>query len=257
MDYEIWTSYKQVLADSILFKGLDEAALQAVTTAGKLKRFDAGTSIFYEGELAEVAYVILEGWVRLFKINEEGHKVIIQMLQAGAPLSVLALICEMGCPVSAEAVEAVTVLTWPKAVFNTLREKHTRISHNSINLLAQRFKDLQLQHMEMVTQRVERRIACAMVRLAEKAGKQVADGILVDFTLSRQDIAHMTGTTIYTVSRVLSEWEQQGFVKTGRGFVLLRSVSDILLIAEDLPDVTYLQKEMLKRLNGKSDVANV
>lgn len=45
----------------------------------------------------------------------------------------------------------------------------------------------------------------------------------------------MTGTTLYTVSRILSEWEQKGLVNSGRERVTLRQAHEIMLIAEDLP----------------------
>jgi len=44
----------------------------------------------------------------------------------------------------------------------------------------------------------------------------------INFPLSRQDIAEMTGSTLYTVSRTLREWERQGLVVSGRQRVVLR-----------------------------------
>ena len=59
-----------------------------------------------------------------------------------------------------------------------------------------------------------------------------------DLALTQQDLAEMTGTTRYTISRMLSEWEQKGIVKTGRGRVLIKLPGTLLLIAEDLPAPT-------------------
>jgi CRP/FNR family transcriptional regulator, nitrogen oxide reductase regulator len=63
----------------------------------------------------------------------------------------------------------------------------------------------------------------------------VDDGILIDLTLSRQDIAEMTGTTIFTVSRILSGWEAQGIIESGRERVIVRKQADLDAIAEDIP----------------------
>jgi CRP-like cAMP-binding protein len=83
----------------------------------------------------------------------------------------------------------------------------------------------------MSTEEVARRIARALLRLANQAGRTVAQGIEIDFPISRQDIAAMTGTTLHTVSRILSGREQQGLVESGRQRVL-RDAHRLMEIAE-------------------------
>lgn len=58
----------------------------------------------------------------------------------------------------------------------------------------------------------------------------------IDFPLSRQDVAEMTGTTLYTVSRVLSAWESRGIVQSQRQRIVLTTPSALVAIAEDLPE---------------------
>ena len=59
--------------------------------------------------------------------------------------------------------------------------------------------------------------------------------MLIDMPLSRQDLAEMTGTTLFTVSRVLSEWESQGIVESGRERVVVKRPHGLVALAEDLP----------------------
>jgi len=66
----------------------------------------------------------------------------------------------------------------------------------------------------------------------KQAGKKTEEGILIDFPISRQDIAEMTGTTLHTVSRLLSAWEDHGLVKSGRQKVTVVEPHRLLLIAE-------------------------
>jgi CRP-like cAMP-binding protein len=84
----------------------------------------------------------------------------------------------------------------------------------------------------MSTEQVERRVAHALLRLAKQAGRRVEEGVEIDFPISRQDVAEMTGTTLHTVSRILSAWEQQGFVASGRQRITLREPHKLLTIAE-------------------------
>ena len=75
-----------------------------------------------------------------------------------------------------------------------------------------------------------------LLRLARQTGKRVDAGILLDLPLSRQDLGEMTGTTLYTISRILSQWEQNGLIQTGRERVVICNPHGLVTIAEDLPD---------------------
>lgn len=84
----------------------------------------------------------------------------------------------------------------------------------------------------MATEQVDQRVAHALLKLVKQTGKKTVEGILIDFPISRQDIAEMTGTTLHTVSRLLSAWEDQGLVKSGRQKVTVVEPHRLLLIAE-------------------------
>ena len=59
------------------------------------------------------------------------------------------------------------------------------------------------------------------------------NGIKIDMPLSRQDLAEMCGTTLHTVSRILSEWQRIGLVDIGREQVTVTRAHDLVLIAEE------------------------
>jgi CRP-like cAMP-binding protein len=108
------------------------------------------------------------------------------------------------------------------------------IALNAIQILAGRVRDFQDRIRELTTERVERRIARALLRLARQTGHKVDEGVLIDLPLTRQDLAEMTGTTLFTVSRTLSQWEAQGLVHAGRERVVIRFPHGLVSIAEDL-----------------------
>jgi CRP/FNR family transcriptional regulator, nitrogen oxide reductase regulator len=88
------------------------------------------------------------------------------------------------------------------------------------------------------TEQVQQRVAHALLRLVKQSGKKTDEGILIDFPLSRQDIAEMTGTTLHTVSRILTAWEEQGLVKSGRQRVTVIEPHRLLSLAEGHGDVS-------------------
>ena len=95
--------------------------------------------------------------------------------------------------------------------------------------------ELQDRGRELSTEQVDRRVARALLRLAQQTGRKVEGGILLGIRLSRLDLAEMTGTTLFTTSRILSRWTQEGLIEAGRQKVLLRRPHQLVCIAEDLP----------------------
>ena len=104
-----------------------------------------------------------------------------------------------------------------------------------MRIMAGQIREFQNRVRELSTQRVERRIARTILRLARQSGRKTEQGVLVDLPLSRQDIAEMTGKTLYTVSRVLSDWEKRGLVQSERQQVIITHPHGLVSLAEDIP----------------------
>jgi hypothetical protein len=66
--------------------------------------------------------------------------------------------------------------------------------------------DIQRRYLELQTERVEQRVARTLLRIMKRSGRKTNEGILIDFRLSRQDLADYTATTPYTVSRTVRNW---------------------------------------------------
>jgi CRP/FNR family transcriptional regulator, nitrogen oxide reductase regulator len=133
-------------------------------------------------------------------------------------------------------VEDGEALAWDAQAMIRLLHSYQRIALNLAQLLAGRVEELQDRFRELATERVEQRVARAVLRLARQAGRRVDDGVLIDMALTRQDLAQMTGTTLYTVSRILSRWDAAGLVEAPRERLLIRSPHGLVVIAEDLPE---------------------
>ena len=113
-------------------------------------------------------------------------------------------------PATATAVDDSVVLVWPSAAWPRLVAKFPALATNTLQTVGSRLQEIHTRVVEMSTEQVEQRVAHALLRLAKQSGRKVEHGIEIDFPISRQDIAQMTGTTLHTVSRILSGWEQRG-----------------------------------------------
>ncbi len=224
-----------IARDVLLLRALEEQEFQSVIAASKVITVEDGAFFFMEEDCAEKAYVLLDGKVKLTQITLDGQQVLLEYLTPGRLFGIIAVLENFTYPVTAQAVGRCRALWWDRATLNQLMEQYPRMALNALRILAGRIRLFQYQVQELSTQRVERRIARAILRLARQSGRKTAEGVLIDLPLSRQDLAEMTGTTLYTVSRVLKEWEKRGVVESKRQQVLIRSPHGLVIIAEDLP----------------------
>jgi CRP-like cAMP-binding protein len=205
-----------------------------VSGAARLREAKAGASFFREGEPAESFFVVQSGSVKLTQVTPEGHQVVLRLIGAGAPFGGVAAFGGGSYPVSAEAVTEVTALEWPGPIMASLMETYPRLAINAVRFVAARLHELQVQYRQLATEKVERRVARALLRLGEQAGRRTDGGVLIDLPLSREDIAQMTGTTLYTVSRIISRFEADGLVEAGRQHIVIRDAQALTSIADDL-----------------------
>lgn len=229
------TSTTEPLRGIELFAGLGAQEYQQVIQVAGQRRLEAEQYLFFEGDPADHIYVLQEGRVKLVQTTPDGQQVTMHYIAPGEAFGVIAVLSNMPYPVTAQAVVESHVLYWDRKAMVHLMELCPRIAINAIQILAERIREFQDRIRELATERVERRIARALLRLARQSGKKVSEGVLIDLPLSRQDLAEMSGTTLYTVSRTLSQWESQGLVYASRETVIIRNPHGLVMIAEDLP----------------------
>lgn len=226
----------EVLAGVPLFHDLDADALAVVARDARTVRIAANRTFFREGEPARTFFVVRRGRVKFTQISAEGHEVILRLIGPGEPFGGVAAFSDKATyPVTARAVEPGEAYAWDGPRVASLMRRFPTIAINAARMVADRLHELQRQHHQLMTDRVERRIARALLRLTEHSGRRVEGGVEIDFPLSRQDLAQMTGTTLFTVSRTLSGWEEDGLIRTGRRRVVILQPHRLVRIAEDLP----------------------
>ena len=122
--------------------------------------------------------------------------------------------------------------------------------------MGSRLQDAHARVLELTSEEVERRIARTLLRLAQQAGRNVEQGIEIGIPLRRQDVAQLTGTTLHSVSRVLSRWEQTGLVETDHQRIVLRDLGALSAVVGSSPmprtEVTKKLWAYIKR-NGLQD----
>jgi CRP-like cAMP-binding protein len=216
-----------------LFAGLDTTAVDSVLAEARSVRCPKNTPVFEQGEEATSFFVLLHGYVRATKTTPSGDQIVVRYVSPGETFGVATAIGLQRYPATAMAVDDCVVLAWPSVTWPDLVARHPSLATNALQMVGSRLQDTHTRVMEMSTEQVERRIAHALLRLAKQAGRKIDSGVKIDFPISRQDIAEMTGTTLHTVSRTLSAWEQQGLIESARQRIVLRDPHRLFVLAED------------------------
>lgn len=211
----------EILKRSELFAGVPAAALAELQAVSFRKRLAAGEVLFRQGDPVDAFYVVIVGRLRVTQTTPEGQQVIMRYLGPGQMAGYTMLTGGAQHPGTAMALDDSHLFGWPVATMRELMARHAAIALNAAAVLGERYHEMQVRLRELSTERVEQRIAHTVLRLARQAGHRTARGIEIAFPLSRQDLAEMTGTTLHTVSRTLSAWEEKGIVDSGRRRVIV------------------------------------
>ena len=173
----------------------------------------------------------------MVKLTPDGEQVVPRYISAGELFGIARALNMETYPASAVAASDCVVLSWPTAVWDGLVAKHPTFATNTYRTVGKRLAETQQQVVELATARVEQRVANAILKLANQTGRRTPEGILIDFPVTRQDISEMTGTTLHTVSRLMSSWEDLGWVKSGLKMITLVEGHKLVLVANGVkPD---------------------
>jgi CRP-like cAMP-binding protein len=215
-----------------IFEGISSGELSNIVAGARSLRYPKGAHVFEQGGEAHSFFLLLHGRVRAFKVSPAGEQIVIRFVAPGEMFGVANAIGASHYPANALAVVDSIALAWPTATWPDMLARQPSLGVAMMRMLGERLQESQARLAEVSTQEVERRIANMLLRLANQGGRKTPEGIGFDFPISQQDIAEMTGTTFYTVSRILKVWEADGVVATGRQKILIRDPHRLLLLAE-------------------------
>ncbi|MCZ7667854.1 MAG: Crp/Fnr family transcriptional regulator [Chloroflexi bacterium] len=194
-----------------LLHNVDAGGCRDFVDNGRPQFVAQSSYFFHQGEPANQLYILLSGQARLTQVNISGNQVILYHFGPGDGLGIIVALSSMKYPASAEAIGNCQALSWDTETIQHLMLQYPQIAFNGMKIIANRFSWLQDRYQEMATQRVEQRIAQTLLRLSWQFGKRIEESTIIDMTLSRQDLAEMTGTNIYNVSRIFKQMGTKRF----------------------------------------------
>jgi len=221
---------------------LERAPALAELTAEERERMAASAGIhtaaareilFRQGEAATAFFFLTDGRVKLTQVSPEGQELVVRFIAPGQIFAAIALLPDRTYPVTAQAAMTSRMLQWRGPGLLELTRAVPRLMQVAGEAMADHMEEVTGRLREVSTERVAQRLSRTLLRLAEQIGQSTEEGVLLDLPLTRQDLAEMTGTTLYTVSRLLSRWEVEGLVSTGRERVVLCNLQRLTALTEE------------------------
>ncbi len=213
-----------VLLRSRVFDGLTDGERQLWLSRSSMTTLKRGQTLARQGEPARHFYLVESGFLKVLQLTAEGTELIMRFVAAGEPFGGVVALGDAPYPVTAIATQPTVVHGWTRNTVSTLLVGTPQVSVNIMREMAMHMTDALTRVRELTTARVGPRLAHTLLRLARQCGERTPDGVLITQPLTRQELADLTGTTLYTVSRTLTKWESMGLLESRKRLLLLRSL---------------------------------
>lgn len=208
-----------LLARLPLFADVPEPDLLELSRHCRQDVYEREAVIFYQGDACDRIYLVRKGRVKIVYHDEAGREVILELISPGEAFGGAVLFFPTH-PATAKALEDAMIVSFPSQIYADFLLEHPYVSLRLLRMLGARH--LSMINMQiLVGERVERRMAHILHKLATRLGRPDPDGVLISIPFSRQDLADMACTTLETAIRTISRFNKEGLVSTRRGGYLL------------------------------------
>jgi CRP-like cAMP-binding protein len=224
-----------LLATSPLFAPLPKDERAALGQQMIRRRHDKDDYLFFEGDPADWLVFVADGRVKMIKHSESGRETILTTFGPGQIVGEVGVLVGELYPATAQALEPAVTLSLRRSAYVDLVRSHPELAWALIVELGHRLQRAHETIRSLAVEKVERRVARVLLRLASASGERLEGGaVRITVPLSRQDIADMAGTVIETAIRTLSRFQRQGLIETTEGHIVLLKPHQLVAIADEL-----------------------
>lgn len=195
------------------FSDLSEEDLRAMADVVVIGRYKRNQVLFVQGQSSHSLYFICSGRVKVYRLAEDGREQILHLLSDGEPIAVVPFFDGGSYPANAEVLVDSKIAFIRAGDFERVATANPSILLHMLRMLAQRLRRAQGDISSLALKSVTGRLASALLDLAGRTGKPVANGTAFDLQLSRQDLGNLIGASRETTTRLLQQFRRDGVLK--------------------------------------------
>jgi CRP-like cAMP-binding protein len=206
-----WAARSQHFA---LFTDISAQDRTVIVSAARERMFSRGQIIHIEGDDMRQVVLLTSGYAKMVQCGQNGTAVILRLCGPGELVGTLGVTMQARYRSTPQAIASSTALVWERDVFESLSKRFPSLRLNVAYILYKQLEDMEDRFREISTERVAPRLGRQIFRLVEQVG--IPSNSSVEINLTREELAQLIGTSLFTVSRLLSEWDRKGIVTTRR-----------------------------------------
>lgn len=222
---------RRLLKNLALFAGVPDSDIEALAEHCVITHYAKDALVFEQGDPCHSVWFVLSGRIKIVFQDVDGREVILEMIQAGEAFGGAVLFFAQQ-PATARTAEPATLCSLPADAYAEMILQHAGVAIKLLRMVGQRHLSM-LKTQTMIGERVERRIAHILLKLADRCGCPDPEGTLITIPMPRQDLADMAGTTLESAIRILSRFARDGLIHTDRGgYIVIHQRDRLAAIAQ-------------------------
>lgn len=212
-----------------LFADISPEDCAKIVATAQHRSYPSGKTIFFEGDAVRQVMLLTSGCVKLSQTGSQGQEVILRLIGSGDTLCAECFPTYTHCS-TAQTMQPSSALVWDSHQFEAMANRVPILGRNIACTLLRTLNQLEVRFREICTEKVASRLSSELLRLVNQVGQR-SNGH-VEIAISQKDLAQLVGTTLFTVSRVLGQWESQGIVKPQRQGVLVLDIAALESVSQ-------------------------
>lgn len=197
---------KNAFANTILFSDCDDKTIENFIEQSSVLSFEKGQMIFVHGEPASRFYIIINGWVKLFRETLEGTQAVVDILTQGHIFGEGSIFYDDSYEYSVEVIENSKIISVPLPALKSEINTNPKIAVSMLSMISKRRQEQDKELEHLVIQNAPQRIGCFLLRLVDqKKNGLVTIGLPYDKTL----LAAKLGMKPETFSRALVKLKEE------------------------------------------------
>ena len=170
------------------------------------RKYNKKDIVYEQGQHPKWLFFVADGKVKQCYINEWGKELITNIYSPGDFFGYIPLLKKEKYEDTVVALEDSTIRLIPEEDFNLLLFNNRNFAAQFIKMLASKTSDTEKQLLDLAYSSVRKKVANALLTLAEKNGHPY-------FSILREDLASLAGTAKETVIRTISDFKSEGIIE--------------------------------------------
>ncbi len=225
---------RELLSGHRLFDQLEPPDLDRLMAFARTERYGVNEVIFHKGDPGHSMMAIVAGRIKISSSSPKGKEAVLAVLGEGEILGEMALLDGKPRSADATALEPTELLVLHRREFLPFLERNPNICIRLLVILSDRLRRTSELVEDRAFMSLPSRLAKTLLDLAHSDGREGPEGVRIDFRMSQRNLGALLGASRESVNKQLGAWQNEGLIRMGRGFLVLRRPDELARLIDVL-----------------------